>query len=363
MPKPNEPPPSFNLKNRLIMHIPLSLYLAATAALLSSCGAASEKTTTEEERIAVKAHAVITDTLERKMTYSGQLTTSQEARYAFKIGGVIAEILVENGEMVRKGQLLARLQPTEIEAGLSQAKLGLDKAERDYQRVSRLYADSVATLEQLQNVTTARDLAREQYESVRFNRDYANIRATADGFVVARIANAGEIAGPGQPIVAVQHTGKADWLVRVGVSDRDWALIREGDVAVVKLEAFPGEPLQGKVVRKQRNLNPYSGALTVEIAVNPVNLALANGLFAQVELRSSSKQLQQRIPYEALIEADGMQGFVFVANGQAVRKQAVTLAAITDNQVWISEGLAGIDSVLIGNSPFLNEQSRITVQR
>lgn len=93
------------------MHIPLSLYLAATAALLSSCGAASEKPTTEEESIAVKAHAVITDTLETKMTYSGQLTTSEEARYAFKIGGVIAEIWSKTAPWSAKGSFSRGCSP------------------------------------------------------------------------------------------------------------------------------------------------------------------------------------------------------------------------------------------------------------
>ena len=148
---------------------------------------------------------------------------------------------------------------------------------------------------------------------MRFNREYANIRATADGFVIARIANAGEIAGPGQPILAVQHTGTADWLVRVGVSDRDWALIREGDAAVVTLEAFPDKPLAGKVVRKQRNLNPYRGALTVEVALEP------KIWFGQWPLPRWSLQQQQAVAAaypRGPHEANGMQGFVFVANGQ-----------------------------------------------
>ena len=98
------PQPPFNLKTDHHAHTFITLF-GSHRCPAEHCGAASEKPTTEEESIAVKAHAVITDTLERKMTYSGQLTTSEEARYAFKIGGVIAEILVENGAMVRKGQL------------------------------------------------------------------------------------------------------------------------------------------------------------------------------------------------------------------------------------------------------------------
>ena len=76
---------------------------------------------------------------------SGRLTTDDETNLAFKVGGVISNIYVKEGDKVAKGQVLATLDLTEIGALVDQAKTGLDKAERDLQRAKNLYRDSVAT--------------------------------------------------------------------------------------------------------------------------------------------------------------------------------------------------------------------------
>src|SRR5687768_3756360 len=85
---------------------------------------------------------------------SGRLTTEDETVHAFKIGGVVKSFFVREGDRIRKGQMLAALDLTEMNADVSRAKLNLDKAERDLKRMTKLYADSVVTLEQLQNAQT-----------------------------------------------------------------------------------------------------------------------------------------------------------------------------------------------------------------
>src|SRR5690349_10459003 len=79
------------------------------------------------------------------ITASGQITTDDETILSFKTSGVISKVYVREGEAVKKGQLLAKLDPTEINAFVSQARLGLEKAQRDYDRAKNLYRDSVAT--------------------------------------------------------------------------------------------------------------------------------------------------------------------------------------------------------------------------
>lgn len=346
------------------MKIPLPLYLAATAAFMLACSPQPKTSLPkDDERIAVRAVALQADTLPDTLHASGALSTSSEARYSFKTGGVIAEMLVENGDAVRRGQLLARVRLDEIEAGLGQAQLGFDKAQRDLQRVERLYADSVATREQLQNATTARDLAQRQLEAVRFNRSLAEIRAEADGFVATRLANVGEVVGAGQPVLLLQHTGAADWVLKVALSDRDWVRLQMGAAAWVQLDAHPNQLLQGRVLRKQRSLQAFSGALTAEIKVLPGNLPLASGLFGRVSIPLSTGKSVYRLPYEALIEADGNEGFVFVPKGEGVEKRTVEVVSLQNNEVWVRSGLEGVSRVLVGNAPFLNEQSRIRISQ
>ena len=107
---------------------------------------------------------------------SGKVTSSEESKLSFKTGGVINAILVKEGDMVKKDQVLATLDMAEINANVKQARLGYEKAKRDYERVKNLYQDSVATLEQFQDVTTGLEFAKSNMEIAEFNLKYSSVR-------------------------------------------------------------------------------------------------------------------------------------------------------------------------------------------
>ena len=133
-----------------------------TSIILAACNQAEPTSTQAEDRIPVRTLSLMTDTMSQTFSVSGQFTTDDETLLSFKTGGIIQKLYVEEGDPVRKGQLLATLNLTEVNAAVAQAKLGLQKAERDFERANRLYLDSVATLEQMQNAKTALELARQQ---------------------------------------------------------------------------------------------------------------------------------------------------------------------------------------------------------
>ena len=139
--------------------------------------------------IPIKTAPVESFALNNTISASGLVTTENQANYGFKIGGIISRIYVEEGQFFKKGQLLASLDETEINAGLNQTDLNLKKYERDYKRASNLYKDSVYTLEQLQNTKTGLDIAKKQKDAVAFNARYSKIYAAADGFVSKKIAS------------------------------------------------------------------------------------------------------------------------------------------------------------------------------
>ena len=178
----------------------------ATATMISSCGkqhTESSSLPNAEEAIPVKLAPVQNLEKLNSITATGLLTTENEARYSFKIGGVIDHINVDEGQFFKKGRLLATLKITEIESQLAQANLGYEKAKRDFTRVSNLYNDSVATLEQLQNAKTGLDIARKTIDAIAFNKKYAYIYANSDGFVTKKIANEGEVISGGMPVLAI----------------------------------------------------------------------------------------------------------------------------------------------------------------
>ncbi|HMI78149.1 MAG TPA: efflux RND transporter periplasmic adaptor subunit [Ferruginibacter sp.] len=228
-------------------------YLAAVVVLMEACAGKENKTkeSIKSEVIPVKLLAITSETSRNVINASGSLTTENEAKLSFKIGGVIENILVKEGDRVRAGQLLATLKAAEISAQVQQVQLSLDKAQRDYQRANNLYQDSVATLEQLQNAKTAVDIAKQNLQQVAFNQQYSKIYAPGDGFIAKKLSNAGELVSSGGAVLVLNAlSAKNGWILKTGLSDREWAALEKGNKAIIIIDAFPGKTFEAVVSTK-----------------------------------------------------------------------------------------------------------------
>jgi multidrug efflux system membrane fusion protein len=345
--------------------IPLAVTLALML-FLSACGAAAEKPKSAlpgMEPIPVKLTPIEQVNSQRPIEVGGLLGTENDARLSFKTGGIIQRIHVKVGDPVRRGQLLATLDMTEITAAVKQAQLGVDKAQRDLDRVTALHRDSVATLEMLQNAQTGLDFAKQTLASAQFNATHSEIRSTADGFVLARVMNEGELAGPGMPVLAISATsGQSQWVLKAGLADREWSLLQVDDSATVQLDAYPGQTFQGRMTRKSLGADPYSGSFQVEIALDLGKTKPAAGLFGHATIYPSAKAQYWLLPYEAVLEANGDDAFVFVTSDRKVaRKVPVKVAYLDNDKIAIAGGLEGYPAVITTGSAYLTDNSPITV--
>lgn len=347
--------------------IPAGLVLLAFAglfALMGGCGEKANSTAvvqTPDERIPVRTAAVEQKNVALPIHASGMLTSSAEQRLSFKIGGVIRKIYVDEGDVVRPGQLLATLDKTEIDAQVAQVQQALAKAERDLSRVEGLYKDSSATLELLQNATTGRDVAKESARIAQFNQQYAEIRATRGGKIIKKLMNEGEITGPGMPVFMLFETGANDWVVKTGVSDRDWVRLNLGMAAKVSMDAYPNTVFTGKVTDLSPAADPANGLYPVEISVAPQGKRFAPGLFAQADIKPSQSRNYVTVPVESIVEGDGKSAFVFVPqpDGESVRKVPVQIAFIEGDRALIAAGLENVTEVITDGAPYLTEKKKI----
>lgn len=341
--------------------------LVGLFALTGGCGSkntsplAPQSSALADESIPIRTAAVQTRTVALPIHASGTLTSSGEQRLSFKIGGVISKIYVDEGDVVRPGQLLAVLDKTEIDAQVAQAQQGLAKSERDLARVSGLYRDSSATLELLQNATTGRDVAKETARIATFNQQYAEIRATRGGKVIKKLVNEGEITGPGMPTFVLFETGANDWVVRINVSDRDWARLSLGMPARTTMDAYEGTVFSGKVSDLAPAADPQSGLYPVEIRIVPQGKRFAPGLFAQVDITPAQSRPYAIVPVEAIVEGDGQSAFVFAlqTDGTSVRKIPVQVAFVEGANVVIASGLEGVVEVVTVGAPYLTEKKQV----
>lgn len=343
-------------------HIPIfSLFL-----FLASCSPSAP----EEESSAPKTNVIYVKTapverseLSPSIHASGLVGTSNEARVSFKTGGVIRRTLVDEGDVVKAGQLLATLDLTEIDAQVRQAKEGLAKSRRDLERANNLYADSIATLEQLQNATTAVDVAAQTVQIAEFNRQFSEIRAPFAGKIVVKLLNEGEVTGPGMPVFYLIGTGSQDWVVKVGLSDRDWARLHLGDRAEAQLGAYPGETFAASVSKLADVANPASGTFDAELKIDPKGKRLAAGLVASVEIQPRKNGTYALIPIEALVESDGRKGFVYTpGDGGIARKIPVNIAFLSGEKVAVSSGLEKVTTVVTAGAPYLRDGQAIDIQ-
>jgi membrane fusion protein, multidrug efflux system len=351
---------------KIVLSISIPLIIAIT---LFTCKQQEEKkekqadTSLDESAVAVSLVPVEKVNIAIPVVASGLVNTKNESRLSFKIGGIVKRIYVEEGQSVQKGQLLATLDLTEIEAQVSQAKNNVDKLKRDLERVQRLFADSAATLEMVQNLQTAYDVALQSKSIAEFNREYATIKASNSGKVLKKFLNEGELAGPGAPVFYLNSAGQNEWIINLALPDVDWARLQLRDKCKIEIDAFPGQTLEGSVSLIGEGADPFTSLYPIEVSIAKTNLRLASGLFASVEITPAKSLALARIPIEALVEGSGKRAFVYTlqSDQRKVNKVEVSVSHIKDGNAFISKGLEEVGSVITSGSGFLTESSIVTV--
>ena len=322
-----------------------------------------EKVVTDETVIPVKLSLVEAETRSEPIRVAGTVASSEEARLSFKIGGIVSRVFVREGQAVRKGQLLAVLDMTEIDAQVNQARFSAEKSERDMKRVQNMLKDTAATLEQLQNATTGNDLAQQNLKIARFNQSYAKIISPIDGTITRKQFNEGEFAGPGTPGLVITSSRRNDWVMRLNVSDKDWARLKIGDKANVQLDAYPEETFTGTVTNLAQSADPVSKLYQTEVKINPAGKRFATGLYGKAELISSQNRQYAVIPVEAVIEGNGNKGFVFVNENGKAKRLPITIGYLDGEKVLVSQGLENVKEVVTSGSAFLTDSATLEIKK
>lgn len=330
--------------------------------LLTMLGACKSEKKVEETdpTIAVKIISSAALTQSQPVQTSGLLGSENEAHLSFKIGGIIKEILVKEGDKVRRGQLLATLNSTEIAAQMAQAEENFQKAKRDAQRTRNLFRDSVNTKEQLENSLTVLNVAEKQLEIVRFNLSQAKIYATTDGVVIRKLQNTGEQVEGGTPVLFISSTSNKDWVIKCGLTDKDWTRLKGGEKAEIIFDAYP-QTFLGSISTLSQGSDSVSGLYQAEIRLDKQPAKLANGLFAKVSIYPKQKTAMISVPVDALIEGESDSAFVFVAdNGKALKKQ-VKIAFLEGEKAFILSGIDAGAKIIREGSAYLADGSAIKI--
>lgn len=334
--------------------------------LLWACGSSrsEEKKSLVEDNFAtaVKTGNVLQKEVSIPVYASGLIASQTEMKLSFKTGGVIERIFVREGSSVYRGQLLASLNMSEISAQVKQAKVSLDKANRDLQRAKNLYTDSVTTLEQLQNANTQQEVSLSSLEIAQFNQRYSQIYSPVNGKVLRKFTEANELIGPSMPVFLIGST-EAAWVVKAGLTDKDVVRIQNGDLAKVQMDAHPGKEFKAFITQIEQSANPQTGTYEVELQIeNPENLPILSGFVADVKIFPGTNQNSLTIPVNAMVEADGQTAFVYVLKEkQKVNKTRIRIGSIYENEVIVLDGLQKGDQIVVEGADYLKDKATVKI--
>ncbi|MCZ7682951.1 MAG: efflux RND transporter periplasmic adaptor subunit [Sandaracinaceae bacterium] len=277
----------------------------------------------------------------------------------FPMGGLVLDVLVEQGAEVRAGDVLARLDPTTARATVTQAREGLSRAERDLDRARLLAEGGSLPRATLEDAETGTNVARANLAAAAFASRHSVLRAPADGWVDVRAVDPGEIVGAGQPLFRVASRERG-WVLRVAVPDRVVARIAPGDAATLTLDALPERRLPGSVVEIARTPTPGFGTFDVQVQLEeaPEGITLRTGLVGRASLPHGDTY-GASVPVSALVDGHDHDAFVFtVADGHA-RRAPIRIAFMTGDRAVVAGGLPGVDAVVTTGADRLTDGARV----
>ncbi|WP_199033223.1 efflux RND transporter periplasmic adaptor subunit [Ralstonia sp. ASV6] len=333
----------------------VSAALLTGAALLAGCG--KEQPKTPEVR-PVRTMTVTSEQGAGTAEFSGDVRPRIESRLGFRVPGKIVARLVDVGATVKKGQVLARLDPADLalaqqsaQAQLSAAKTDRDLAAADLKRFSELFAKGFISAAEQQRHQANFDGAQARYDQAAAGyrnqsnqAAYATLEADADGVVTGVDAEVGQVVSAGQPVVRVAQTAEKE--VVVGIPEDQVDTLRKSPDVSVKLWADQSRSIPGKVREIAPAADPLTRTYTVKISIPnpPPDLKLgmtAVARFVRPSGGADSGGMGVRVPISALLQEQGKNVvWLYDAASQTVKPVPVTVGEPRDNVLLVTSGLA-----------------------
>jgi RND family efflux transporter MFP subunit len=332
--------------------------------LLAACGGDPPPPTPVDAVVPVALAVVVPSGTDRTLKASGTVRLKREAALAFNTPGRIAAILVREGDAVRQGAVLARLDPTSLSAAESSARAEAVRAEADYRRLAGLYKQGWVTAPRVESARAAAAAAQARVEQAGFDVGLGTIRAPSSGVVLRRPAEPGQIAQPGQPVVEIGDLASG-FMLDIPMADSDLQRLRVGQPAEAVIPAAGGAAIPATVAEIGARGADGTGTFRVRLALAPV-AGLRSGLIGEARLRlpGASGGTTLSVPPTAVFSARADEGFAYVydaASGR-VRLRQVALGPLGDDRLVITGGLRAGERVVTSGPDRLRDGMRVSVQ-
>ena len=338
---------------------------AAMAALvtanLGACGVGEAKVAAESEVPASAPLPVAVAAAQKSdifATYETSTTISPDAEAAVlaRVAGEVVEILVEEGDQVDRGQVLARLDGEKLRLTMLQAKANLEQASREYERFVNLHKRGLVSASAHEGLKYDRDALAATYELTRLNYGYTQIRATISGVVSARDVKLGAHVSVNDATFRITDTSRL--VAYLHIPQTELSKFSAGHRALFSVDAMPDVMFAASIDRISPTIDARNGTFRATAYVDNSEAMLAPGMFGRFSIAYEKHVDALVIPAGALLQEDNETVVYVVENGAAVRR-AIRTGIESDGMIEVLHGLSDQEQIVVTGHGGLRDGSRV----
>ena len=358
------------------------LFLLALSIGISACGGASAETDQPEaaaqsnERIVkVNTYQLSLSTFEDIIPLTGVLAAPQDASLSAQTAGTVTEI-VEVGQSVSKGDVIARLDDRIIRAALDQAKAtrasfasSANLAEDLFKRQEPLFRDSIVSAIEFENVRAQVNQAKAALaqadaavSGAEQQLENTYVRAPFSGTVEMRMAEKGEQVVPGSPIARIVDTSSLK--IQAGVPERYAADVRVGSKVMVSFKAYGGDLVASKISMVGNVIDPKSRSFMIELNISNDGRKLKPEMIVDVLITRRILTDQIVLPQTAIIRDENGESVYIVdnsASGPVAKQVSITTGASFGGETVVSSGLVAGQQVITVGQTMVTDLDRVEI--
>lgn len=332
----------------------------ATAKADTTAGDATkeEKKDAAEDLIPVEVTTLRQGEISSFILLSSNLETERMADVYSRVQGVVEKILVEEGQTVSKGQILATLEADEYELASQRALVDFHKQESIFERAEQMHAKKLFSNEEFEQAKFTKESAEIAYKQAKLNLDYTRIESPISGVVGERLVRVGDRVQPSAKLFAVVNTEEI--IAVIHVPEKEIGRIRIGQEAFVMSDHLANHQFLGKVKRVSPVVDPQSGTFKVTIGINNKSNKLRPGMFINVHVITETHMDAVLVPKPAIVyENENMN--VFVVRDSIAHKAVLNAGFQNYEFVEALNGLEPGDQIIIVGQSGLKDQTKVKV--
>jgi len=315
----------------------LLIYCLAVLSL-AACGEKIQPGTTGEGAVlTVKAPVVTAQVTQQPVYYEavGTVTARTASTVASKLMGVVRAVHVQEGDIVKKGNLLVTIDQRQVQAQLEQALANAEVAGKEYRRYQQLLKEQSASQQEFDRAEARYREAQAAVDAAKVSQKDALVRAPYDGRIVAKMTNPGDLASPGTPFVTIEQEGL--FCTDLVLPERYIQAIKLDLEVTVVVPAMNNEEFTGAVGRIVPTADARSRSFQVKVGM-PEGPDFKSGMFARVLIPVGGAGMLL-IPQTA-ISAQGQLSVVYVVDDQQIAHfRLVRTGKVYGDQVEVLSGL------------------------